>query len=151
MPTCPICRNPHDTYGGVAVHIWKKEDEAHDMAESKDDALIWLSENGHIAGDTSDDTEPSPEPDTSPGPSTDTSEPATTDGGESVEFPEAPESNEPDPVDESDPDCPGCQPGDVVDATEMMRRRPDLSADHMELLRESDYACVQCGGVFDDE
>ena len=135
--------------------MWKKQDEAHDMADSKDDALIWLSENGHIGGDTSPETEPTPEPDTSPTPSPDTGEPATTDGG-GVTFPENPDAGDVEeevaPAVESDPEpeCPadGCD-GEIVDTTAMLRRRPELSAEHKQLLLESDHVCVECGGVFD--
>lgn len=77
MPTCPVCTSSqHDTWGGVAVHIWKKQDDEHDMAESKDDALIWLSENDHITRDTGpsmaaddeDDPEPTQQPESSDNP-----------------------------------------------------------------------------------
>lgn len=131
--------------------MWKKSDDAHDMAGSKDDALIWLAENGHMTGDTSPNTSPEPEPEAS----RDTSDPATTDGGETVEFPENPDAggdSDPEPSDTVDPnpECPadGCD-GEIVDATAMMRQRPDLSAEHKQLLRESDFVCAGCGGVFD--
>lgn len=159
MPKCPICGSHHDTWGGVATHIWKKTDGDHDVGESKDEATIWLAENDHIAGDTSPDTSADPEPDTSTTSAPDTSDPVTTDGGQSVEFPENPDADaasdpEPDPpVDDdptdADPVCPKCGPGDVVDATTVLRSRSDLNAEHRELLRTSDYVCERCGGVFD--
>lgn len=111
MPTCPVdvdgdpCNSPHDTWGGVAVHMWKKSDDAHNMAESKDEALVWLAQHGHLT-DTSTDM---PTTDTS----SDTS-PDTSSGG--VEFPENPDAD-PDPDPEPDEEVVALSCGCEVDAT----------------------------------
>ena len=135
--------------------MWKKQDSPHDMADSKDDALIWLSENGHIGGDTS----PTVEPDTSATGSADTSEPATTDGGTAIEFPENPDATSTDGGDDTPADpradtprgvCHGCGSYNVEDASKVARERPQLPAEHRRLLMQSDRVCVDCGGVWDE-
>lgn len=108
MPTCPVCTSSqHDTWGGVAVHIWKKQDDKHDMADSKDSALIWLSENDHITSDTGpsmsdpDDAETSDGADSSGNPVMGSADPDADPDGESadaggVELPCGHESYDPD-------------------------------------------------------
>lgn len=81
---CPVCDNPHDTWGGVATHMWKKSDEEHEHVESKDGGLEWLARNGHMgAADTADD-------DSDVDGREDTTETTDTDTGtDTMEFPEA--------------------------------------------------------------
>ncbi|TKX79268.1 hypothetical protein EXE53_16705 [Halorubrum sp. SD626R] len=154
MPNCPVdgCGNPHDTWGGVAVHMWKKQDEDHDMWESKDEALVWLAENGHMSRDTSEtDTSPNESASTSPADGGDTADPATTDGG-SVAFPENPDADD-DPAvkDNPEPDthvCPSCGSAKVVDADRTLREIPNLSDRHRTTLKTHDKHCIDCGEVF---
>lgn len=72
---CPVCGSPHDTYGGVAMHMVKKTDEEHAQWSTKDGALEYLAAEGLIGvgssgeGDMVDTSEP------------DTSEHVEADGG----------------------------------------------------------------------
>jgi hypothetical protein len=40
---CPVCGSPHDTYGGLAMHMVKMGDEAHAHVSSKDEGLEHLA------------------------------------------------------------------------------------------------------------
>jgi len=151
MPTCPIdgCGSPHDTWGGVAVHIWKTQADDHDMAESKDGALVWLAENGHMSGDASP-------VDMSADASSDTpTEEATTDGGDApISFPENPDADDdPEPASNDDPApesiaCPSCDSDRVVDSDRTLREIPNLAVRHRTALKKHDKHCVDCGEVF---
>lgn len=66
---CPVCGSPHDTYGGVAMHMVKKTDEEHAQWSTKDGAIEHLAAEGLIGvgssgeGDMIDTSEPdTPEP-----------------------------------------------------------------------------------------
>lgn len=158
MPICPVCDNPHDTYGGLAVHMWKKEDVDHDMVESKDEGLIWLADNGHMGGDASESVSPADasdaSPDTSGAGSTSTE---STDGGTAVKFPQNPDATDATDDTPADPRadtprgvCHGCGSHNVEDASKVARERPQLPAEKRRLLMQSDRVCVECGGVWDE-
>lgn len=151
MPKCPIegCASPHDTWGGVATHVWKKQDESHAVAESKDEAIIWLADEGHIQTEGGSDVSPA--------------EAVGSDGGSVEEssptFPAAPDKGNDDggnadagSTQDADPViCPACNSEEIADAQAVVRNQSQhLNAEHLDLLRDSDYVCRECGGVFDD-
>jgi hypothetical protein len=47
---CPICGSVHDTYGGLAMHMVKREDAAHSHIDSKDEGLEYLAHEGVLIG-----------------------------------------------------------------------------------------------------
>lgn len=47
---CPVCGSPHDTYGGVAMHMVKMSDSAHSHIETKDEGLEYLVYEGSLVG-----------------------------------------------------------------------------------------------------
>lgn len=47
---CPICGSPHDTYGAVAMHMVKMEDEFHEGVDTKDEGLEHLVYTGILMG-----------------------------------------------------------------------------------------------------
>lgn len=40
---CPVCGSVHDTYGGLAMHMVKMDDEDHSHVETKDEGLEHLA------------------------------------------------------------------------------------------------------------
>lgn len=40
---CPVCGSPHDTYGGLAMHMVKMDDDPHSHVSSKDEGLEHLA------------------------------------------------------------------------------------------------------------
>ena len=63
---CPVCDSPHDTWAGVAVHMWRMGDDEHSEWSSQNKALAHLAREGYMNEDApvkSDDTSGSTETD----------------------------------------------------------------------------------------
>ena len=143
MPeVCPVdgCDSPHDTYTAVAMHMCKKDDDAHPW-DTQNEALEHLSNEGLIgvgsggAGDVVD-TSDDGGGDTSDPPEPDTSETTAADGGNPL-------------VEDADPDAgavdgAGCCDDPTLDPAEGRYRLDDgtvVAAD------EGDECCSSCGAL----
>lgn len=156
--TCPVdgCGSPHDTWGGVAVHLWKKEDPDHDHVKSKDGGLEYLAREGHIGGDTSTDTAGEGGADTD---TADTTSATATDGGATtLEVPNDSEDTDTAQTDETtqrEAACPEC--GRTPDAAaaygsdEYLRKAGDrLPPDTADAIASHEYVCTECWKGFNE-
>lgn len=138
---CPECGSPHDTWGGVAVHLWKKRDADHSHVKSKDGGLEYLAREGHIGADT--DTPEDTAADTS-------------DGANTLEVPSGNGSREPEPetpAADGGPSCTGCgagpDKGAVYDADEYLEAAGDqLPSQTAQAIEGHDYVCTDCWMAF---
>ena len=148
MPTCPICGSPHDTWGGVATHCWKKTDSEHEHIESKDDGIVWLSSNGHIDTDTSPETSRHADPDTSADTQqmTDSNPPEFPENPDSTDTTEQAEQND---KTGSSNSCERCGSQNIRSSTAVEREYADeLTSEQMQVLQSADYVCIDCKGAF---
>lgn len=152
---CPVCDSAHDTWGGVAVHLWKKQDEDHRHVNSKDEGLIWLSQEGHLTGDTSPDTSPQSGADTD---APDTPAATATDGGATtLDVPSGPDDSTPAQDRESatrDAACPQCDRGPekqyVYRSDEYLEKAGSrLPRETYEAIEKHEFVCANCWKGFD--
>jgi|GEM_PF-3020751 len=56
---CPRCGSTHDSLDGVAIHLWKSQDDAHADVSSKDEGMRVAVEEEYSPDDQSADDPPS--------------------------------------------------------------------------------------------
>lgn len=140
---CPVCGSPHDTWGGVAVHLWKKQDGEHGHVKSKDDGLIWLAREGYMVSDTSTgDTSQDTPTDTTA--DADTLEVPAGDGGTAT-------ATTPDT--DPSPECPQCDATtsdeSVFSSDEYLAEaRGEIPTETAKAIESHEYVCTSCWMAF---